>query len=205
MPEDSVVVKSLAYRKNEDAIWRGKVPDKYARILPHIPGRRIIEIGAAEGVLALLLADRGRWVLAVERREERHNAAVQLQARWAALGRKVDGCKMIKADIIKSPELLQGMDCLVGVRVIYHLREAAKEVIAAASAANVRHVLLCGNKNRAERFNAGAPDEGLGEWNYYSTIKGMSELLKNAGYRIEKIISDGDPIVLGAHRSHQAG
>ena len=46
---------SLAFRKNEAAIRRGEVPDKYTRLLPYITGERILEIGSAEGVLALLL------------------------------------------------------------------------------------------------------------------------------------------------------
>jgi hypothetical protein len=47
---------SLAFRKNEAAIRRGDVPDKYTRLLPFITGKRILEIGSAEGVLSLLLA-----------------------------------------------------------------------------------------------------------------------------------------------------
>lgn len=199
MPEDSIVPASLAYRKNHDAIWRGTVPEKYSRLLPYVTGCRVLEIGAAEGVLSLLLAERGHSVTAIERRDVRHAEALQLQARWKAMGRKVDGCTMVEGDIIKRPDLLQGIDCLVAVRVIYHLREAAPAVMAAAAAAEVPRIVLCGNKNRAARFEAGRPDEGLGEFNFYSTIKGMSALLEEAGYAIEKIVAEGDPIVIGAY------
>lgn len=202
MPEDSVVAHSLAYRKNEDAIWRGDVPEKYLRILPHVKANCVLEIGAAEGVLSLLLAERGHTVIAVERRVERHKEALQLQAQWRAMGRKVDGCAMIKADITKRPELFHGVDCVVAVRVIYHLREDAKLVIAAAAAARVPFVLLCGNKNRAARYVAGTPDPGLGKFNYYSTLKGMSKLLTDAGYEIDSVVREGDPIVVGAYRTH---
>ena len=47
---------SLEYRKNKDAIKQGQIPSKYTRLLPFIAGDRILELGAAEGVLSLLLA-----------------------------------------------------------------------------------------------------------------------------------------------------
>jgi 2-polyprenyl-3-methyl-5-hydroxy-6-metoxy-1,4-benzoquinol methylase len=200
MPEDSVVVQSLAYRKNTDAIWRGDAPEKYRRLVPFITGPRVLEIGAAEGVLALLLAEKGLTVTACERRSERHQEALLLQHRWKKLGRKVDGCEMILADITKRPNLFQNIDCFVAVRVMYHLRESARMVVAWAASANVPRIVFCGNKNRALRFEQGKPDEGLGHWNYYSTIKGMSDLLTGAGYKIERIVSEGDPIVIGSHR-----
>ena len=75
---------SLAYRKNEAAIKAGDVPDKYTRLLPYIPGQNILEIGSAEGVLALLLARMGRNVTALEKSEERHSSANELYSRWEA-------------------------------------------------------------------------------------------------------------------------
>lgn len=201
MPEDSVVVNSLAYRKNEDAIWRGNAPAKYTRIVPFVRGARVLEVGAAEGVLALLLAEAGKTVVALERRAERHADAIQLQNRWRALGRKVDGCKMVHGDIMEQdPNLLRGVDCLVAIRVIYHLRGNAVKLMAAAAAAQVPTIVLCGNKNRAARFEKGLPAlDALGSFNYFSTIKGMSELLKAAGYTVQ-VVAEGDPIVIGTYR-----
>lgn len=195
---------SLAYRKNHDAIWRGNPPEKYLRIVPYVKGARVLEIGAAEGVLSLLLAETGKTVTACERRDVRHEEAKQLQARWRAMGRKVDGCTMLLADITRRPDLFAGVDCFVAVRVMYHLREAARMVIAAAASAGVPRVVMCGNKNRAARYEAGKPDEGLGPWNVYSTIKGMSDLLTGAGYAVERVISEGDPIVIGVYRPRPA-
>lgn len=204
MPEDSLMPASLAYRKNQQAIWHGHAPEKYLRILPHVRGKRVLEIGAAEGVLALLMAERGHYVFAVERREERHQEAKQLQARWRAMGRKVNSCEMLRADIVKHPELLLAIDCLVCVRVVYHLKDDAPKIMAFAAEADVPHIVLCGNKNRAASFEAGRPEGSLGQFNYYSTIKGMSELLTGAGYNIATVVREGDPIVVGTHSSHQA-
>lgn len=199
-----MVVNSLAYRKNTDQIWRGEAPKKYTRLVPFITGPRVLEIGAAEGVLSLLLAEKGFTVTACERRTERHQEALQLQVRWKNLGRKVDSCEMMLADITKRPDLFQNIDCFVAVRVMYHLRESARNVIAWAASADVPRVVLCGNKNRAARFEAGVLEEPLGKHNYWSTIKGMSDLLTGADYKIERVISEGDPIVIGAHRPNKA-
>ena len=49
---------SLAYRTNRKAIWRGEIPEKYTRLVDLVPGERVLELGAAEGVLSLLLAQK---------------------------------------------------------------------------------------------------------------------------------------------------
>jgi hypothetical protein len=45
---------SLAYRTHRKAIWRLNIPEKYTRLVDLAPGRRVLELGAAEGVLSLL-------------------------------------------------------------------------------------------------------------------------------------------------------
>lgn len=188
----------MHYRKNADAINGGVVPDKYARLMPFIPGRRVLEFGAAEGVQSLLLAEEGRDVTALEMNQERHEEGLRLKARWLNLGRPVQTCTMVHGDIRQRLDLLAGMDTLLAVRAVYYLREDAPAVFAAA-ADHVEHVVLCGNKNRAHRFDNGITphDDGLGIWNKYSSISGMVGLLESAGFRIDKVISEGDPIVTG--------
>ena len=43
---------SLAYRTNRKAIWAGNIPEKYERLVDLVPGQRILELRAAEGVLS---------------------------------------------------------------------------------------------------------------------------------------------------------
>jgi hypothetical protein len=43
---------SLAYRTNRKAIWAGNIPEKYERLVHLVPGQRILELRAAEGVLS---------------------------------------------------------------------------------------------------------------------------------------------------------
>jgi SAM-dependent methyltransferase len=191
------VTGSLAYRKNEKAIRRGDVPEKYTRLLPHISGRRILEIGSAEGVLALLLARMGKQVVALEKNEERHAAAQRLYADWLAREKKFTAPTFVNGSIGDNLGLLGGIDTLVAVRVIYYLGERL-DAIFAEVARKVPTVVLCGNRNRATRWRAGTPDEPLGDFNRYAAREGMTEILRRHGYRIAEVVSEGDEIVVGA-------
>lgn len=182
---------SLAFRKNEASIFRGDVPEKYTRLLSHIPGNRIIEIGSAEGVLALLLAKQGKFVTAVEKSQERHETAQDLRDAWDLIG-----VRFINGSIADNLCLLPGHDTLLCVRSIYYLGEDLDKVFAEASK-HIKSIVLCGNKNRASRWRAGTPDEPLGDMNRYAAREGMVELLERHGYRIVTVVESGDEIVAG--------
>lgn len=182
---------SLAYRKNEDRILRGDVPEKYLRILPHIPGQRILEIGSAECVLALLLAKQGKQVIAVEKDFDRHMAGINLQKEWG-----VSGIRHVNGPIGCHLDLLDGVDTLVAVRVIYYLRDDLDTVFAEV-AKKIPNVVLCGNRNRAIRWGNGIPDDPGGPHNYYASEEGMTDLLTRHGYEIVDYVDDGDEIVVG--------
>ena len=182
---------SLAYRKNEAAILSGEVPDKYLRLLPYIPGERILEIGSAEGVLALLLSKKGYDVAALERSPERYEAALALQDRWAG-----SSVRFFKGDIRDNLFLLNETDTLVAVRMIYYLGEDLDTVFAEA-AKHVSNIVLCGNKNRAQWWRQGVPNRNDRVDNYYASHEGMTDLLLRHGYRIETLVEEGDPIVVG--------
>lgn len=181
---------SLAFRKNEAAIIRGEVPEKYTRLLPYITGDRILEIGSAEGVLALLLAKQGKQVIALEKSTERHEAAQALRDTWGA-----GGVRFINGGIADRLDLLPGRDTLVAVRSIYYLGDDLDRVFAEA-AKHIPNVVLCGNRNRAARWQAGNPDAPLGEMNRYASAVGMAELLERHGYTITETVLEGDPIVV---------
>lgn len=190
---------SLAYRKNEPAIRRGHVPDKYTRLLPYIPGDKVLEIGSAEGVLALLMAraDQGakKEVTALERQPERHAAAVQLHADWSRKFRFSAGPKFINGAIGDNLKLLEGIDTLVAVRMIYYLGDELDTVFAEVGR-QVPNVVLCGNHNRANRDRAGIKEITSAD-NYYASSEGMKNLLTCHGYRIVTEVTEGDEIVVG--------
>jgi hypothetical protein len=197
-PEDSQQRHSLAFRNNRDDIYKGYLPPKYARILPHIEGDSVLEIGAAEGVLSLALV-RGHQVksaIALELRDVRHQEALQLQQRLAALGQDVAACKMVCGDIMQNLHLLQGIDTLIAVRAIYYLRDDIPRFLQAAAAAGVMDIVLVGNKNRAEQaFREYGCD--LARFNYPASAQGMTEFLQAAGYSARVAEPSGDPIVVG--------
>lgn len=184
---------SLAYRKNEAAILRGEVPEKYLRILPHIPGNRILEVGSAEGVLACLMAREGKQVTAVEGSLGRHAAALRLAEQW-----NIEGVQFVNDRVEKwFPTEIGEFDTLVAVRMVYYLRGQIDAVFAEI-AKRIPNVVLCGNKNRAARYHAGTPDEPLGEFNYYASREGMRVLLERHGYEIVDEVAEGDAIVVGS-------
>jgi SAM-dependent methyltransferase len=185
------VTASLAFRKNEAAILRGDVPAKYIRLIPHIPGERILELGSAEGVLALLLAKQGRQVTALERNQDRHIAALDLRDSWG-----VNGVRFICGDIRDNLRHLAKAETLVAVRMIYYLRTDLDKVFAEV-AKHVPNVVLCGNRNRADRYRAGVADEPDGPHNFYASAEGMRAVLCRHGYSIVAEVKDGDEIVVG--------
>src|SRR5690606_27715355 len=178
MPIDGEMTASLAYRKNEKAILRGDVPAKYTRLLPYIPGDRIIELGSAEGVLACLLAKRGKEVTALERKAVRHESAIKLAHKWG-----VPGVTFVNGDIADALDRLPGHDTLVAIRMIYYLRERLDDVFAEV-AKHIPNVVLCGNKNRAAMWRDCVPDRPDGAENYYASQEGMRALLLRQGYEI---------------------
>jgi SAM-dependent methyltransferase len=190
------MVHSLAYRKHERAILDGNPPEKFLRLLPFITGQRILEIGSAEGVLALLLAKHGRAVTAVEKSEERHHAAMRLYAEWAAREEHFTAPTFVNDRIGNRLDLLNGVDTLVAIRSIYYLADDLDRIFAKA-AQKVGKIVLCGNRNRAARWRAGTPDEPLGDFNRYAAREGMIELLERHGYRIAATVTEGDEIVVG--------
>jgi hypothetical protein len=190
----------LAYRRDRENIWKGKPSDKYKRLLPHIGGSRIVEIGSAEGVLALMLAGReGTLVAAIERHQGRHCEACRLKERWRDLGKKVEGCRMVLGDIKDHLDLLDHADTLVAIRSIYYQKHEIDTLFDEVSRRGVQNIVLCGNPGRAARYFGanGKPTDKLGKFNFYASIEGMSDVLTRHGYKIVHVVKNGDPIVVG--------
>lgn len=198
MPVEENHRPSLAYRTHHDDIWNGVVPAKYTRLLPFIKGHRALELGSAEGVLALLLArdHKLEHVTGLELRADRHHESLELQRRWRALGFQVERAQLLCGDIREQLHLLDSVDTLICVRSIYYLREHAPAVIARAGAGTVRRIVLCGNRGRQQQHRAD-PQSDLGVFNRLASIEGMRELLERGGYRIDTFLDEGDPIVVG--------
>lgn len=186
---------SLFYRENRDAIERGDLPHRYLRVASEVSGDRVLEMGAAEGTLCLLLAQRKRYVIGIEPHPQRVAVAVQRIAAAQPLEGRVS---FVYGDVRDHLSLLDKVDTFVGMRCIYYLREDI-EMLFDAIAQSVPEVVLTGNAEREARFAFG-DRSSLGEYERYATLEGMIELLESRGYRValceEGIPNERDPMVV---------
>ncbi len=191
---------AIAYRKNEEEILKGNPPEKYTRILPFVPGNRVLEIGAAESVLSLLLARTKEMVYALDKSEYRIQKGKELQKTWRKLGYSVDNCRIIHGGIEDQMDLLDDVDTIIAVRVIYHFREEIDlDELFRVFAKKVKHVVLVGNKDKSNDFYrlGGDFETSPIPFNYYATAEGMVALLERNGFTITEKLTEGDPIVTG--------
>jgi len=190
---------SLAFRKNHDEIYQGKIPSKYTRLVPYIKGNTILEVGAAEGVLSLLLAQTKGRVIGIERNEERYLEALRLQKAWKLQGKKVDNCQFFNVDIINNLNLLQDIDTFVAIRTMYYFKENMDKIFTNI-AKRCKFIVLGGNKNRAIEYAKGNYIGNVAENNYYASSAGMTEIAIQYGYVLDHVISETsgeDPLVVG--------
>ena len=206
--DDSDVYKleskgSDLYRENIDLVRSGGIPERLVRVLPFIPGDTVLEIGSAEGVLALLLAEKKKKVIALERVKGRHKEALYLQQLWQQQGFKVENCQMVQGDISSNYDLLRNVDTFVAIRVLYHLGDQVEEVMRKV-ASSVEYIVLSGNRGRSLKYfkeRGGGYTDRLGANNYYASLEGMWMLLEKVGFMVTHAIPDGDPIIVGKKMS----
>lgn len=194
-PEKKSAGLSLFYRENLDATEHGDIPHRYLRVASEVSGDRVLEMGAAEGTLCLLLAQRKRYVIGVEPHPQRVAVAVQ---RIAAAQPLVGRVSFVYGDVRDHLSLLDKVDTFVGMRCIYYLREDIG-LLFDAIAERVPEVVLTGNAEREARFASGDRSK-LGEYERYATLEGMTELLQSRGYQITLceagVPNERDPMVV---------
>ena len=190
---------SLEFRKNIDSIHKGNIPKKYTRLVPHIHGNTILEVGAAEGVLSLLLARTKDKVVGIERSKERYLSALELQKTWKGLDYQVANCQFHNVDLVDNLDLLDGIDTFVAIRTMYYFGNNL-DIIFTNISKQCRFIVLGGNKNRAIQYAKGNYLGNVGKNNYYATLDGMGEVARNYGYNIEYSIDEDknvDPLLVG--------
>jgi len=224
MTEDNATTSrgSLEFRQNQEDIKSGKIPEKYSRMLPYVKGRRILEIGSAEGVFALLLSKEKDKVYGLEQNLNRHKKALELQRSWESQGIDVSKCEMIHDNIFERLDLLEKVDTVFSSRCIYYFKENIYTCFNEIGK-KIKNVTLCGNHKRAKRFEtckgrflAGHLlilmqklglnrilgrnlDMNLGFYEYFASKRGMENLLIRNGYEITDINDDAskDVIIVG--------
>jgi 2-polyprenyl-3-methyl-5-hydroxy-6-metoxy-1,4-benzoquinol methylase len=186
---------SIEFGANQASHWNAEPVEKFARLIPILPGRSVVEIGAAEGILSLTIAPSKDRVRAIDITKARHEQALALKRRWLELGKSVNHCEMVQGDILKNPELIQGFDTLVASRVIYYFGDQLDEFMRNV-AANVRHICLIGNPTRAEQFHKGKYGKLGPEFARYATLEGMIDLVERYGFRVTHQDRNLDPLII---------
>jgi len=190
---------SVDYRRNRRALWKGEMPIKFRELATRIPGTAVVDIGAAEGLLALELAAHKERVRAIDMTPRRHKTGCALQRLWQSKGRGVHNLEMLLGDALDDPSLLDGFDTLVASRVIYYFGTRIDTFIVEAKK-RVGFICLVGNASRNRRYERGRVPGDVGANVVYSTSTGMRSLLERHGFTIIEIgEAGGDPYVIGQH------
>ena len=189
--------KSIAYRSNEESILQGDIPEKYTRILPYVKGERVLDIGAAEGVMSFLLTKSKKRVYALEKSAHRFQESYKVREALKEKGFPVERCELLMGSIDDRLDLLDMVDTVVAIRVIYYFHDANKTL--AEIGKKVENVVLGGNAEKVDAYNNGMQTKR----NYLSTIEAMKKLLEDNGYEITTIVAEGDPIVVGQKKENR--
>lgn len=184
-----------SFKENEKAIKAGDVPLRYKNIAQCVPGKRILELGAGEGVLSLVLAQTKEQVWAIDINKRRHTKAVNLKKVWSKIGLRVDNIHFIKGDFFQRLDILEKIETVVAVRLIYHLQEDIDDCFKAISE-HAKYVVLVGNAEKALIHKKNIKHD-LGHYLKYATEEGMIEILTKHGYKIIKTDNTEDPLVIG--------
>jgi len=159
-------------------------------------GRRVLDVGCAQGYLSEILARRGYRVTGIEK-----HASDEFPS----------NVKFIEADLDHGLPPLDGQfDFVICADVLEHLREPAKLL------SDLRGVLVPGGRMIASLPNSGhawfrwnillgrfpAEDRGLFDRTHlhFYTWRGWVELLTAAGFHIERVRGSGVPVGLAVPR-----
>ncbi len=187
---------SVDYRRNRRRLHQGRVPEKFTRLAEIMPGNSVVDVGAGEGILGLVLAATKSRVRTIDLTPRRHASGMALRQDWRKLGRRVENCEMVLGDALSRPDLLDGFDTLVASRVVYYFGPRLDPFMAEA-ARRVKYVCLIGNPSRNRRYAKHGPPADIGEDVFYSTPQGMQELLHRHGFEIVHSDTISDPVVIG--------
>ena len=195
----------VEFRKNKQQIALGNVPARYERTAELVPGKRVLDIGSADGTLALVLAQSKEKVIGAELMRYRHKTAQEMQRTWAKRGAKTDNVRFVNRGAKRVRPFLREVDTVVLSRALYHLRDDAFWLFAQIERIpTITHVALFGNRDKErEWFDTKGEQPGLGKYLALVAQEGMEDILKKHGFDIETSIASTeteDPIVIGVRR-----
>ena len=184
----------VEFRKNEQAIRQGQIPNRLDEFAKLIPGESFVEVGSADGTLSLHLGRNGKKVFGVELTEYRHQKALELKEAWLNRGEDVSQVNFICGDSRQAGPYLDQVETLVLSRTLYHLRADAEPLIARAKQSDaLKNIAILGNRVKERVYLEGGNIRGL-EKKYLAlaSLQGMSDLLTQNGFVIELGIESTD-------------
>jgi hypothetical protein len=195
----------IEYRKNKSEIARGVVPARYVRTAEKVPGQKILDIGSADGTLALVLAQSKQLVIGSELMRYRHRAALQTKNAWSQRGVPTDNVRFVNRSVKRIRPFLKEVDTVVISRALYHFREDAFWLFRQIEKSpNIHHVALFGNREKErEWLTTRGTNPGLGKYLALATQNGMEDILTRHGFTIEASIPSTrteDPVVIGVRK-----
>ena len=199
------MAKSLSYRKNLDAIVSGDFPKRFVEVGDLVEGESVLDVGGAEGSLALYLASKGKTVTVLEKSPERVQAGMLL--RQQVVGPDTRGTvSFILGDAIDVvPRLEKRFDSIVFMRSLYYFRDDAVKLLSLARGFASQLILVAnGNRERDFLSDPNYQHGGLGKFNFWSTLEGMDAAARMAGFTVANKVLQDDPILVARSPSRKA-
>ncbi len=193
-----------SFRDNKSDIFNGILPERYEELSRLIPGRRILDVGSADGTLSLHLSGDRDFVYGLEPSTPRYKTALKLQEVWRRSSDLYGNCQFLNFGVMDRPEILADVDTVIFIRVLYHLGPGAAEVMKLIGvAANIRRVVLCGNRVKEERLERGEELAALGPHAMLATEAGMVQFLNDHDFEVEaihRLETTGDCLLVGVRK-----
>ncbi len=192
----------IEFRKNRQEIAQGNVPERYRRTASLVPGKRVLDVGSADGTLCLVLAQTKDLVIGAELMRYRHKTALEMRNLWRKRGAQTDNLRFVNRGAKRATPLLAEVDTVVLSRTLYHLRDDAWVLFDRIKRTpSIRYVALFGNRDKEkEWFDTKGGEPGLGKYLALAAQEGMEDILVQHGFTIETSIASTeteDPIVIG--------
>lgn len=205
-PEDYVTIKQTHgnYSESKQLLSSQKWSNRVIEIGELVKGDRILEIGAAEGLQSLYLAQFKSYVCGIEISNLRYQKALELSKNMEKLGYRISNCDFIHGDILRQADLLKDFDTILIVRVLYHFRQMDDIYLLVDSIlSKVNSVIIVGDRIKSEMFYAFNVSM---KWNpvpffNFASHEGMEFLLERADFSVSKgETTFGDPYVVGVKK-----
>ncbi len=199
------MAKSLSYRKNLELIISGGFPKRFVEVGDLVEGESVLDVGGAEGSLALYLASKGKTVTVLDKSPERVEAGMMLVKQVVGPDPRGTVSFLLGDAIEVLPRLEKRFDSIVFMRSLYYFRDDGVKVLSMARGLTSQLILVAnGNRERDFLTNPKYQHGGLGKFNFWSTLEGMEVAARMAGFTVEDKILQDDPILVARSLSPQA-